>query len=136
MLSWLRPGKIGLCRHMGSFSSYLGLARTLSSLPRRLRRRTPTHTPLIASSFLQPLLRAQFQLPIQLRTRLFPMYKITESSSHAPLSTIEPTTCLPEIGDRTQLAIYRPRRIPPRIQRITCLLRILLVLEPCIHIAN
>ena len=64
------------------------------------------------------------------------MYKVAESTSYTAFPTVEPTTCFSKICDRTELAIDRSCSVPPRIQGVTCLLRIFLVLESCIDIAN
>jgi len=64
------------------------------------------------------------------------MYEVTETASHAALSTIEPTTSLPKVCHRAQFAVNRPCRVPATVQRITRFLRILLVFEPCVHIPN
>ena len=67
------------------------------SLPRRLRTRTPAHTPLIPTPLSQPLLSTKLQLPLQLRTWILPMNKIAKSTSYTSLSTIQSTTSLSEI---------------------------------------
>jgi len=103
---------------------------------RRLRTRTPRHTSLISASRAQPLLRRQLQLPIQLRARLLPVDEVAEATPHTPLSTVQPATRLPEVRHRTQLAVDRPRRIPPAIQGITRRLRTVLVLEARVHVAD
>lgn len=64
------------------------------------------------------------------------MYEIAESAPNTSLPTIQPTTRLPEIRDRAQFAVYRPRRVPPTIQLVARLLRILLVLKPRVDIPN
>lgn len=64
------------------------------------------------------------------------MYKIAKPAPDTPLSTIQPTTRLPEIRHRAQLAVDRSRRIPPTVQIIARLLRAVLILEPRIHVAD
>lgn len=64
------------------------------------------------------------------------MNEIAKSTSHTPFTAIQPTTRFSEVRHRTQFAIDRPRCIPPRIQRIACRLRRVLVLEPRVHVSN
>lgn len=64
------------------------------------------------------------------------MNEIAETPSYTALPTIKSATSFPKIRHRTQFAINRPRRIPPRIQRITSLLRRILILEARVYIAN
>lgn len=70
-----------------------------TSLPRRLRRRTAAHTPLIPTPLPQPLLSTKLNLPIQLRTRLLAMNEIAKATSHASLARVQPTARFSEIGD-------------------------------------
>lgn len=96
----------------------------------------PRNTPLIATSHLQPLLHAQFQLALQVLARLLAVDEITEPAAHAPFARVESTARLTKIRHGTQLAVYRSRRIPPRIQRVARRLRIFFVFEARIHISN
>lgn len=64
------------------------------------------------------------------------MYKITEPTAHTALATIQPTTRLAEIRHGAEFRIYRSRSVPATIQRVARSLRILLVLEPRIHIPD
>lgn len=64
------------------------------------------------------------------------MNKIAEATSNTALATIQSTACLAEIGDRGELAVDWPRRIPAGIQRITRFLRGVFVFESCVDVAN
>lgn len=108
----------------------------LVSLSRRLGTRAPAHASLVTASLLQPLLRANPQLPLQFRARFLPMYEIAKATSYTPLPTIQPTASLPKVRHRAQLTVYRPRSIPPTIQRIARRLRRVLVLEPRVDVPN
>ncbi len=106
------------------------------SLPRRLRARTPTHTPLIMPPHPQPLLRPQLQLPLQLGTRLLPMDEIAEPSSDTPFPTVETTTCFSEIGDRGELAVDGARSIPAAVEGVAGLLGRVFVFEARVDVAD
>lgn len=54
----------------------------------RLRTRTATDTAGIATAFLEPLLRAEAQLAIELRAGVFPMDEVAEPAADASLATI------------------------------------------------
>jgi hypothetical protein len=105
-------------------------------LPRRLRRRTPTHAPLIPSPGPQPLLRRQLQLSVQLRTRLFPMYEVAEPASDAAFAAVEPTARFAEIRHGRELAVDGARGIPARVERVAGLLGGVFVLEACVDVAD
>lgn len=104
--------------------------------PRRIGRGTSTHTPLILPPHPQPLLRAQLQLPIQLRTGLLAMNEIAEPTPHTSITGIEPTARLPKVCHGAQFAINRPCGIPPRTQFVASLLRRILVLEAGVDIPD
>lgn len=101
-----------------------------------LGRRAPALTPLIPPPRPQKLLLRQLQLSLQHLIRLLPVNKVTEPGTHTPLPAIQPTARLPKVRDGAQLAINRTRRIPAGIEVIARLLRVLLVLESGIDIAN
>ena len=106
------------------------------SLPRRFRTRTPRHTPLIPPPLSQPLLRPQLQLPIQLRTRFLPMYKIAEPPSDTAFAAIQPATRFSEIGHGAELAVDGPGGVPARVERIAGLLRGVFVFEAGVDVAD
>ena len=64
------------------------------------------------------------------------MYEIAETSSDTSLSRIQSAACLSEVCDRRQLAVYWPRGIPSAVQRVTCRLRAILVLESRVHVPD
>ena len=107
-----------------------------ASSPGGLWTRTPCHTPLIPAPHLQPLLRRQLQLAFQIGTGFFAMNEITEAEPHTPVARVKPTTRLAKISHGRQFTINRFGSIPPTVERITCLLSRILVLEPCVHISN
>ena len=88
--------------------------QTLTSvpLPRRLRTRTPRHTPLISAPLPQPLLRAQLQLPIQLRTRLLAVYEIAEAASDAAFAAVQSATRFSEIRHGAEFAVDGSSGVP------------------------
>ena len=116
--------------------SHLALSYTLVPRLERLRTSAPAHTPLVLPTTPQPLLRTQLQLPIQLGTRLLPVYEIAKPTAHTALPAIEPTARFPKIRDGTQLAVHRLRGIPPAIQRVARLLRTVFVLEARVHVSD
>ena len=84
----------------------------------------------------QPFLRRQFKLTIQFRARLFSVYEIAEAASHAPLATVQATARLPKVRDGRQFAIDGPCGVPPRVERVTGLLRRVFVLESRVNVAD
>ena len=105
-------------------------------LPRRLGTRTPRHTPLIPASLPQPLLRAQLQLPIQLRARLLAMYEIAEAGPHAAFAAVQPAARFPEVGHGAQLAVDGARGVPARVERVARLLGGVFVFEARVNIPD
>ena len=83
-----------------------------------------------------PLLRAQLQLPLQLRTRFLPMYKIAKPTPHASLSAVQPATRFSEIRHGTEFAVDRPRGVPARVECVAGLLRRVLVFEARVDVAD
>ncbi len=104
--------------------------------PRRLRSRTLTHTPLIPPPLPQPFLRPQLQLPIQLRTRLLPVYEVAKPAPHAPFPAIEPTARFSEIGDGGKFAVDGPGGVPATVEGVAGLLRRVFVLEARVDVAD
>lgn len=117
-------------------SRLVSVTSSLLSGVHRGRRRTPAHTPLIPTSFPQPLLRCQLQVLLQIRRRLLPVYEIAETSSHAPFTAVQPTACFPKVRHGTQLAVDRSSRVPATVQRIARLLRAVLVLKPRVYVPD
>ena len=105
-------------------------------LPRRLRRRTATRTPLIPAPHPQPLLRTQLQLPLQLRARLLAMNEIAKPASHTPFAAVQPAARFSEIRDGRQLAVDGARRVPAGVERVAGALRAVFVFEACVHVAD
>lgn len=106
------------------------------SLPRRFRTRTPRHTPLIPPPLPQPFLRPQFQLPIQFRTRLLPMYEIAKTPSYAPLTAVEPTTRFSEIRHGGEFAVDGPCGVPARVECVAGFLGRVFVFESRVDVAD
>ena len=108
----------------------------LVSGPRRLRACTPAHTALVATALTQPLLRRKLQLSVQLWRRLLAVNEVAETAAHTPIAAVQSAACLPEIRNRTQLAVDRSSRIPSAVQALARRLCRILVLEPRVHIAD
>lgn len=116
-------------------------SRTNNSLPlsppvAASRTRAPGHASLIPTSVLQPLLHAELQIPFKLLARFLSVYKVAEPSTHTSFSRIQTTTCFAEIGDRTELAVYRSRGVPARVECVASCLRVFLVLESRVYVAD
>ena len=105
------------------------------SLPCRLRTGTPAGTPLIPSPRAQPFLRAELELAVEFRARLLAMDKVAEPAAHAALATVQPAARLAKVGDGREFAVYRPCRVPARIERVAGLLGRVFVFEACVHVA-
>lgn len=58
------------------------------SPPRRLGARTATDAASVATPFLEPLLRAKANVPVQLIAGIFPVDEIAEPPSYTALATI------------------------------------------------
>ncbi len=110
--------------------------RALVPLPRRLGARAPGHTTVIPTPLLQPLLGAELQLPLQLRTGFLSVDEVAEPSSDTALSRIQSTTGLSEIRHGRKFAVDGPGGIPPAVKRVTRRLRRILVFESRINVAN
>lgn len=97
------------CRSTGhavvkdSFSSNPAMATLQTTrsipLPCGFWRRTLAHAPLIPSPLLQPFLRRQLQLSVQLRTWLFPVYEIAKTPSDTAFPTVQATTRFSKVRD-------------------------------------
>ena len=87
-------------------------------------------------SLPQPLLHAQLQLPLQLRTRLLAMDKIAEPTSHATFPAIESTARLSEIRHGRKLAIDGAGGVPAGVEGVTGGLRRVLIFEARVDIAD
>jgi hypothetical protein len=110
--------------------------RPLISLSRRFRTRTPAGAPLIASSQPQPLLRTEFEFPLQLITRVLPMNEIAESATHTSLSAVKATARFAEIRNRGELAVDWACCIPARVEGVAGFLRAVFVFEACVDVAD
>lgn len=64
------------------------------------------------------------------------MNEIAEPAPHTPLARVQPTTSLPKVRHRAQLAIYRPRSIPSAVQLIASFLRRILILESRVNVSD
>ena len=105
-------------------------------LPRRLRTRTTTHTPLILAPQLQPLLRRYRQFPVQLRARLLAMYEITKAAAYTALAGIEPTAGLPEIRHGREFAVDGAGGVPARVEGVAGALRAVFVFEAGVDVSD
>ena len=72
----------------------------LVSPPCGFRTRAAAGTASITASLLQPLLRAESQLAVELGAGIFAMNEIAKSSTDTSFSTIETTTRFSKICDR------------------------------------
>lgn len=54
----------------------------------------------ITTSLLQPLLRAESQLPVELGAGIFAMNEVAKSTAHTSFSAIQTTTSFSKICDR------------------------------------
>jgi hypothetical protein len=100
------------------------------------RRRTPAHTPLIATSLLEPLARAHIQLAIQLRRRFLAMYEVAEAAAHTALAAVETTAGFAEIGNGREFAVDGAARVPAAVERVARFLGVFLVLEAHVDVAD
>jgi hypothetical protein len=99
-------------------------------------RRTPAHTPLVATPLLQPLACAHIQLPVKLGCRLLAMDEIAKAAADATLTAIEPTTGLAEIGDGREFAVDGAAGVPAAVEGVTGFLAVFFVLEAYVDVAN
>lgn len=117
------------------YRNILHLVVSVSS-PCWLRTGGPRWAPSIPSAFLQPLLRAQCQVPVELVARIFAVNKVAKAAAHASLATIKPAARLAEVGDGTKLAVDGPGSVPATVKVVAGLLSRLLVLEARIDVAD
>ena len=64
------------------------------------------------------------------------MNKVAEPAAHTSFARVQSTACLAKICYRTQLAVDGARSVPPRVEVLAGLGRILLVLEASVHVAD
>lgn len=105
-------------------------------LPRRLRARAPTHALLVAAPHLEPLLRAQHQLPLELGTRVFPMDEVAEAAAHAPFPAVQAAAGLPKVRDGAELAVDGAAGVPAAVEGVAGGLGGVLVLEAGVDVAD
>lgn len=103
--------------------------------PRRLRARRPRRAPLALAAGTQPLLGREHQFAIELFAGVLAVDEVAESTAHASLATIEPAARLAEVRHGTELAVDRPRRVPPRVELVARPLRRVLVLEARVDVS-
>ena len=108
---------------------------SVSIPPPRLRARR-TRRAARTRLHLEPLLRRQLQLALQLGTGILAVNKIAEPAAHTSFARVQSTACLAKICYRTQLAVDWPRGVPPRVEVLAGLGRVLLVLEASVHVAD
>jgi hypothetical protein len=111
-------------------------AAQLSPPVSRRRRRTLAHAPLITTPLLEPLARAHVQLAIELGRRLLAMNEVAETAADAALATIKAAAGFAEVGDGGELAVDGAAGIPARVERVTGFLRVFLVLEAHVDVAD
>jgi len=119
------------CQNGGSRSVFF-----LKPPPRRFRAGAARHALLVASAHLQPLLRSERELAIQLGGRVLPMDEIAEAAPHTALAGVESAAGLPEVRHGAQLAVDRPPRVPAAVQLVAGPLRRVLVLEARVHVPD
>ena len=64
------------------------------------------------------------------------MDKVAEAAADAALAAVETTACFAEIGDGRQFAVDGTASIPAAVQGVAGLLRVLLVLEADVDVAD
>ena len=99
-------------------------------------RGTPAHAPGIPAPLLQPLPRAHVHVAVQLGARLLPVYEIAEAAADAALARIQATTGLAEIRHGGKFAVDGATCVPARVERVAGLLRVFLVLEADVDVAD
>lgn len=112
------------------------LAATILLEPLGGRRGTPAHAPLVTAPLLEPLACAHVQVAVQLGRGLLAMDKVTEAAAHTALAAVEATAGFSEIRHGGELAIDGAAGVPARVERIARLLRVFLVLEAYIDVAD
>lgn len=108
----------------------------LIQFPCRLRTRTTRHAPLVPPPQLQPLLRTQIQLPLQLRARFLAMDEVAEAAPDASFPAVEPAACFPEIRHGGELAVDRAGGVPAAVQGVASLLGRVFVFETRVDVAD
>lgn len=67
-------------------------------------------------SYLEPLLGAELELPLQLRAGVFAVYEVTKPSTDTALARVQTAAGLAEIRHGAEFAINRPSSVPARVQ--------------------
>ena len=64
------------------------------------------------------------------------MDEVAEAAAHTALAAVQSTARFPEIGHGGQLAVDGTAGVPARVQRVAGFLRVFLVLEAHVDVAN
>lgn len=103
---------------------------------RSRRRGAPAHTPRVSTPLLQPLPRAHVELALKLRAGFLAVDEVAEAATDASFARVEAAARLAEVGHGGQLAVDGAPGVPAGVERVACLLRILLILEAHVHVAD
>jgi hypothetical protein len=125
--------------HASPFLSFIQPAQHKCLKPLRRRRRgrgAPGHAPGVAAALVQPLAGAHVEVAVEFGRGLLAMDKVAEAAAHAALARVEATTRLAEVGHWRQFAVDGAAGVPARVERVARFLRILLVLEAHVDVAD
>jgi len=64
------------------------------------------------------------------------VYEVAKAAADAALAAIKATAGFAEVGDGRQFAVDGAARVPARVERVAGLLRVLLVLEAYVDVAD
>ena len=64
------------------------------------------------------------------------MYEVAETAANAALARVQATAGLAEVGDGGEFAVDGAAGVPARVERVACLLGVLLVLEAHVDVAD
>lgn len=87
----------------------------LKSPSGRLWCRRPAGASLVPATRLEPLLRAERELTVELLTGVLAVDEIAEATADAALARVKPAAGLAEVCDGTELAVYGARGVPAAV---------------------
>lgn len=102
----------------------------------RLRCRRSAGAPLIPATRLEPLLRAERELPVKLLAGVLAMDEVAEAAADAALARVEAAAGLAEVCDGAELAVYGARGVPAVVERVGGDLGAVFVFESGVDVAD
>lgn len=117
-------------------SPFLATRFLLKPPSSRLRCRRSAGAPLVPATRLEPLLRAERELAVELLAGVLAVDEIAEAAADAALARVKAAAGLAEVCNGAELAVYGARGVPAAVEGVGGDLGAVFVFESGVDVAD